>query len=399
MSSRSPPANPCGSASPTTPAPPAACLPRARRQLAQPRVVAGDQPRPADRGLPSRLVRLPALPRRRPPARSHDGRPRAPGAGRVRRAGPRHRRRARPDRPAQPDLAVVAGRAPRPDESRRRPGRRAPPDDHRGHRDRQPAGRPAGKRAARGVASGQRRGAGPGDQPGQPGRTNRQGYGVPPGPQPSDEPGGRGDQIGGWPAGPASDAAQEFRAGTGSAPRGYASAGPRDGGQTDRMGAVPTVSPTPPATGRFGAAPQPSTDDAFTPPVIAPVSPSHPPAPQSTPPPAQPQHAPPPPHTAHASVPPPSGPRAPAGTHPPAGPRPPTGPYPPAGPPSAGPPAAAGASVAPIAPRAGPPQRYDAPPSTNGATEAPTEAPPTASSAPVAVPRAAGRGPVRAAAR
>ena len=237
-----------------------------------------------------------------------------------------------------------------------------------------------------------------GTSPVSPAGPNRQGYGVPPGPQPSDEPGGRGDQIGGWPAGPASDAAQEFRAGTGSAPRGYASAGPRDGGQTDRMGAVPTVPPTPPATGRFGAAPQPSTDDAFTPPVIAPVSPSHPPAPQSTPPPAQPQHAPPPPHTAHASVPPPSGPRAPAGTHPPAGPRPPTGPYPPAGPPSAGPPAGCGgfgradraAGTAAAVRRASVDQRRDRGPDRGPAHGIQRAGRRTA---------AAGRGPVRAAAR
>ena len=38
-------------------------LPRARRRLAQPRVVAGGQPRPADRGLPAGLVRDPARPR------------------------------------------------------------------------------------------------------------------------------------------------------------------------------------------------------------------------------------------------------------------------------------------------------------------------------------------------
>ena len=44
-------------------------LPRARRHLAQPRVVARRQPGPADRGLPAAVVRRAAVPRRRAAAR------------------------------------------------------------------------------------------------------------------------------------------------------------------------------------------------------------------------------------------------------------------------------------------------------------------------------------------
>ena len=88
-------------------------------ELAQPRVVAGGQPRAADRGLPARLVRLPALPGRRPAARPRPGcavpswtadQPPGPhpGRGDVRRRSDRRPRPPappawpRPDRPRQP---------------------------------------------------------------------------------------------------------------------------------------------------------------------------------------------------------------------------------------------------------------------------------------------------------
>ncbi len=93
-------------------------LPGAGGRLAQPGVVAGGQPRAADRGLPARLVRRSALPGRRPAARPDHGRPgpagpggergpersqrrtrvRAPPLGRTRPAG----RRSAPCRSARP---------------------------------------------------------------------------------------------------------------------------------------------------------------------------------------------------------------------------------------------------------------------------------------------------------
>src|SRR5437588_6256873 len=64
-------------------------LRRPRRRLAQPRVVARDQSRATDRGVPAGVVRLPALPGRRPVTGAHDRGPGAGGGGRCR-PGRRH---------------------------------------------------------------------------------------------------------------------------------------------------------------------------------------------------------------------------------------------------------------------------------------------------------------------
>ncbi|RAO28513.1 hypothetical protein ONO23_04892 [Micromonospora noduli] len=82
-------------------------LRRSRGQLAQPRVVARRQSGPAGRGLPTGLVRVAAVPRRRATARPCHGCPRSPGAGRD--VGPHPARHAAAGRRASRWIASGDG--------------------------------------------------------------------------------------------------------------------------------------------------------------------------------------------------------------------------------------------------------------------------------------------------
>ena len=182
---------------------PPCALPGAGGRLAQSGVVAGGQPRAADRGLPARLVRRPALPGRCPAAGPDHGRSGPAGAGGGRdpeRSQRRTRPRAPPVRRARP-----AGRRPAPcpgsrcpaacrsgsrGAARRRSGSRYAVSCCAAARGSERPGRTAdgGRRAAHGAGT-RRFGAGaaaadhpappPGAGPGQPGprrRRRRTGY-------------------------------------------------------------------------------------------------------------------------------------------------------------------------------------------------------------------------------